>query len=131
MRLKTPVKVHNIYSYIAIILIVSVVAVFLVGHQGMGTAKLAGLVLAALAVLPVFGLLIRAKKAVKSKQMLTVFVGGFLYKLIILLFGIWWATTRAGMDVTDFVVSCMAFMIAFQISESLYFWASKKEDSQN
>ncbi|NQU06532.1 MAG: hypothetical protein HQ568_10595, partial [Calditrichaeota bacterium] len=72
-----------------------------------------------------------AKKAVKTKQLLAVFVGGFLYKLIILLIGIWWATARAGMDTMDFAVSCMAFMIAFQISESLYFWASTKENSQD
>jgi len=125
------VKILNVYSYIAIILIVSVIAVFLVGHQGIGTTKLAGIVLAALAVLPVFGLLIRAKKAVKPKQLLAIFVGGFFFKLIILLIGIWWATTRTGMDTIDFVISCMAFMIAFQISESLYFWASTKENSQN
>ncbi len=124
-------KVLNIYSYIAIILIVSVVTVFLVGHQGIGTAKLSGIFLAALAILPVFGLLIRAKKAVKPKQLLAIFVGGFLYKLIILLIGIWWATARAGMDTIDFVISCMAFMIAFQISESLYFWASTKKNSQD
>jgi hypothetical protein len=124
-------KVLNVYSYIAVILIVSVVAVFLIGHQGIGTAKLAGLVLAALAVLPVFGLLMRAKKAVKTQQLLTIFVGGFLYKLFILLIGIWWATARAGMDTIDFAVSCLTFMIAFQISESLYFWASTKENGQS
>ncbi|MCF7810737.1 hypothetical protein K9N50_07080 [bacterium] len=124
-------KTVSIYKYISIILIFSVVLVYFLGHTGIGTVKIAGIILATLTVLPVFGLLIKFNKAGNPKLLLGTFVGGFFYKLVVLLVGIWWATSKAGLDTIDFAVSCLTFMIAYQISESLYFWTQKKEDDQN
>jgi len=119
-------KTSNIYIYMAVVLIIAIITVLMIGHQGFGVVKLAGLLLATLAVIPVFAILIKTKSAGRSNLFLGVFVAGFFYKLIILIAGIWWVISKIGWDSIDFTVSCLAFMFAFQICESLYFWGKKE-----
>lgn len=111
---------------IAAIIIVALVAALVIGHPGLRLDKVFGLLLASLAVFPVFALLVKIKRTGSPNLFLGVFVAGFFYKLIVLLVGIWLGVTRSGWDLIDFTFSCLVFMFAFQICESLYFWTKKE-----
>ena len=92
---------------------------------GVGLDKVAGVLLAAAAVLPVFLLLKRAMASGSTNRVLGVFVGGFLFKLVFILAGVWFAVSRAGLDMVGFTVSCLAFLFVLQVCEALYFWGVK------
>jgi len=114
------------YWYMAALIVSAAVVTIVVGGPGLDLIKAAGILLAALTVLPVFALLVRAIRSGDSKRVLKTFVGGFLFKLIVLIVGVWWGVSRAGWDVTRFTVSCLSFVFAFQVCESIYFWAYRE-----
>ena len=93
--------------------------------SGHATAKIIGALLALTAVLPVFVFLRRALATGSPNRLLGTFVGGFLFKLVIILAGVWWAVAKAKLDVVAFTASSMAFLFAFQVCEALYFWEKK------
>jgi len=103
-------------------LVAAALVTLLTGRPWVSPVKAAGLLLAAIVVVPVFLLLRRATSSGKPTRLTGVFVGGFLFKLVVVLAGVWWAVSRAGWDVADFTVSCLAFLFAFQLCEALYFW---------
>ncbi|MDP8239851.1 MAG: hypothetical protein P9X24_12240 [Candidatus Hatepunaea meridiana] len=113
-------------KYMAAVLIGAAIITFFVGDLGINLVKLAGIVLASLAVLPVFFLLVLAMRSGEMKRIMITFVGGFFFKLGVLLFGVWWALTKSGWELISFTVSCLVFVFAFQVCESLYFWANKE-----
>jgi len=108
------------------VLVIASIIVLTVRPAGLDIAKVAGVILAAVTVLPVFYWLTRRIKSGNPSQVLFTFVAGFLYKLIVLMAGIWLGLTVAGWEMTGFVASCLAFVFAFQVCESLYFWAHRE-----
>jgi len=112
--------------YMAVVLVIASIIVLAVRPPGINLSKLAGVALAAATVLPVFYWLAKRIGNGNPKQVLLTFVVGFFYKLIILMAGIWLGLTVAGWEMTGFVASCLAFVFAFQVCESLYFWAHRE-----
>lgn len=111
------------------ILILAAITVYVVGNYGYNNVKLAGVVLAAIAFLPVFVMLknTMGKDEESAMRLMGVFVGGFFFKLAVVLLGIWWGISHMKWHTIDFVVSCVAFLFAMQIFESLYFWSKRSE----
>lgn len=109
----------------AVVLAGAATVTLTVGEPVLNLYKAAGLGLAMITVLPVFFMLIRAMNGGDTKKILKTFVVGFFFKLIVLLAGIWLGLAKAGWEITSFTVSCLAFVFAFQICESIYFWVKK------
>jgi len=91
------------------------------GHPGLNITKIAGIFLAFVAFLPVFIALKRTLGVIEPEKFLAIFVGGFFFKSIIVLVGIWYAISRIGLDKIDFAISVLAFILVLQIFESIYF----------
>jgi len=91
------------------------------GKTGISEAKVTGWILAVVAFLPVFMILVKKMRSGSPNEVLGVFIGGFFFKLFILGAGIWWGIKVAGFPMIEFSASCLAFLVAFQIIESLYF----------
>ena len=108
----------------AVVLIVAAIVTLAVEPAGINFVKIAGVVLAAVTVLPIFFLLAKRIKSGSPKKVLATFVVGFFYKLIVLMAGIWLGLSKVGWEVASFTASCLAFVFAFQVCESLYFWAN-------
>lgn len=104
----------------------AIIIVFFVGRPGFDLSKIAGMGLAIITVIPVLILLVRAMKAGDGNQVLITFGIGFFIKLVILLLGVWLGVSKAGFDLTTYVASCLTFVFAFQVCESIYFWANKE-----
>lgn len=117
----TPHK-PNANLYMAFLLIIAAGVTALVGEPGVNNAKIAGAVLALIAFIPVFILLIKTVKTGGATQVLGVFVGGFLFKLVVILVALWYGLTRVEWPTLDFTVSCMSFMLALQFYEAVYFF---------
>ncbi len=113
------------YVYMAVVLVGAAAVTLTVGEPVLNLHKAAGLGLAMVTVLPVFFMLIRAMNTAETRKVLIIFVGGFFFKLIVLLIGIWLGLAKVGWEITSFTVGCLAFVFAFQICESIYFWAKK------
>lgn len=113
------------YVYMAAVLAGAVAVTLAVGEPVLNLHKAAGLGLAMVTVLPVFFMLIHAMNTGETTRILIIFFGGFLFKLIILLAGIWLGVGKLDLEMTSFTVGCLAFVFAFQICESLYFWLKK------
>jgi len=62
--------------------------------SGHATAKIIGALLALTAVLPVFIFVRRALATGSPNRLLGTFVGGFLFKLVIILAGVWWQSPK-------------------------------------
>jgi hypothetical protein len=116
----------NSARYMVGVLIVASIIVLTIKPAGLDVAKLAGVILAAVTVLPVFYWLTKRIRSGNPRQVLLTFVVGFFYKLIVLMAGIWLGLTVAGWEMTGYVSSCLAFVFAFQVCESLYFWAHRE-----
>ena len=110
-------------SYIAFVLLIGMAITMSIGKPVFNLTKLAGICLAAITVIPGFLYLRKMKRTGDTKAVLKALIGGFLYKLVVLLIGVWLALSKAGLDTTNFVVSCLVFVFAFQVCESLFFWA--------
>lgn len=110
----------------AVVLIVAAIITLAVEPPGINFVKIAGVILAAVTVLPVFFLLAKRIKSGSPKKVLAAFVVGFFYKLIVLMAGIWLGLSKAGWEVAGYTASCLAFVFAFQVCESLYFWANRE-----
>ena len=117
--------------YMVGVLILALAVTLAVGNAGLDIDKIAGIGLASLTVLPVFYILIRAMRSRETKTVLKTFIGGFFYKLIVLMAGIWLGLVKAGWDVTDFTVGCLSFVFAYQVCESLYFWVNREIVNQS
>ncbi len=113
-------------GYMAMALILALLITLAAGRPGLDNAKIAGIVLASLVVLPVFFLLVRAMRSNNFKRVLKIFVGGFFYKLIVLVAGVWLGLAKIGWETAAFTVSCLVFVFAYQVCESLYFWLNKE-----
>lgn len=111
---------------LVILLLAAAIISFLAGNRGVNGVKAAGLVLSLAAFVPVFIVLIRNLDYGKPAKFLAVFVGGFFFKLLVVLAGIWYGIMRLNWNTIDFVVSTMAFLFALQIFESLFFHSRKK-----
>ena len=113
------------YVYMAVVVAGAAAVTLTVGEPLLNLHKAAGLGLAMITVLPVFFMLIRAMSGGDTKKILRTFVIGFFFKLIVLLAGIWLGLAKSGLEITSFTVGCLAFVFAFQICESIYFWVKK------
>ncbi len=107
-------------------LLVAAAAVsLLTGRPGVNEAKVTGLLLALAAFVPVFMMLLKAMRSGSTNEVLGTFVGGCFFKLLVLGVGIWWGIKKAGYPMFDFSLTCLSFLVAFQIIESLYFAQQK------
>jgi len=85
--------------------------------------KVVGAALAFLSFLPVFYLLRSALRKGDANVVLGTFVGGFFFKLVLLLFGVWAGVKLARWPINGIMVSILSFIFAFQVIEALYFWS--------
>lgn len=104
-----------------LLLVAAALTTGLTGKPGINEAKATGILLAVAAFAPVFVLLLKSMRSGTPNEVLGTFVGGFFFKLLILGIGIWWGIKKAGFEIIDYSVACLAFLVAFQILESLYF----------
>ncbi len=112
-------------------LILAIFVTVIIGKPGVNYVKIGGVALSVFAFLPVFIVLVKSLGRESVTFFLAIFVGGFVFKLVIILAGIWFFVARLDWDVIDFVISCMIFMLVFQLYESLYFWGKKEEFNEN
>ncbi len=113
---------ERIWIFIVPLAVLSLGIITIVGEVGIGKAKLIGMGLAVLAFLPVFILLARNIGTDSFNTLLIIVVGGFLFKMLIVMIGIWAAVKKFDLPVVDLVVGCIALLLSFQAFEALYFW---------
>ena len=118
---------NKAYIYIGVVLVVAVVVTLMVGEIGVNLIKASGVFASVVIVGPVFLLLRRAMATGSMNRILGTFVGGFFFKLIGVLLIVWLIVGKAGWNQIDFTVSCLAFLIAFQIAEAIYFWGGSNK----
>ena len=111
------------------ILALAVVVSFIVKPMGFNLPKLAGIGLALIAFLPVFILI---RKSIgddpeSANRLLGVFIGGFFFKLLVVLIGVWVGVSRLKWSNMDFVVPCLVFLFSLQVFESVYFWGKGRQ----
>ena len=109
--------------FLLVLLVLASIITLLIGEQLFDWIKAAGVLLAMLAFLPVFFMLRYVLGSGSVTKFLVIFVGGFLFKLFVVLIGIWYAVSRMSLPVVEFVVSCLVFLLALQIYEAIYFWS--------
>jgi len=110
-------------------LLVIGMAMMVTGFIGSGQiypAKVAGIALALAAFVPVYYLLKRAVGLGEFTLVIWVLIGGFFFKTLALLIGVYIAAKVLEWDVTDFAVGCLSFVVAFQIVEAGYFWSRQE-----
>ena len=98
---------------------------YLIPPLGISITKIGGVALAIIAVMPVFFLINKALTSESTSRVLGTFIGGFLFKLVIILLGVYLTVALLGWDVIPFTVSCLSFLFALQVCEALYFWGRK------
>lgn len=113
------------FPYFILVLVTALVITLSFGKPVFNLIKFYGFLLAVITVFPAFLFMIKVKRSEEFNQVLKGIVGGFFYKLLALLLGVWLAISRFELDTVNFVVSCLAFVFAFQVCESLYFWVKK------
>lgn len=111
-------------------LLLAAAVTWMIGEQGFNLVKISGIGLSLFAFLPVFFLLNKSLKSKSVTTTLAYFVGGFFFKLAVLLMGVWYSVSKPEFDEIEFIVSSMVFILIFQIYESVYFW-SKHQSSSN
>ena len=107
---------------LVILLAVAAIITFVVGETRVNWIKLGGVVLAIVVFLPVFLMLRRTIGGGSTTRFLVIFVGGFFLKLVIVIVVIWYVIADLRLPEVDFVVGCLAFLMALQIYEAIYFW---------
>ncbi len=99
----------------------------LLGKEWMTLSKAGGMLFSLHIVIPVFAFLRRALKKGNPMHFFKTFVGGFLFKLIGILAGVWWVFKYSSLDRNDFLIGSLVFLFTLQISEAIYFWGFSKE----
>jgi F0F1-type ATP synthase assembly protein I len=112
-------------QFAALSLLVAAAISYFIPPVGLGIAKMGGMALALVAVVPVLFLIKSALTTESTNRLLSTFVGGFLFKLIFILIGVWLAVSLLKWEVIPFTVSCLSFLFALQVCEALYFWGRK------
>ncbi len=103
----------------------AMVATGFIGSNQMLPAKLAGVGLALVVFVPVFYLLRKAVGQGDFNLVMWVLVGGFFFKALALLIGVYVAAKVLHWNVMDFAVGCLSFVFALQVVEATYFWSRK------
>ncbi len=114
------------YMYIAFSILIAIAISAMTGSVVINQTKILGMASSFAVMLIPFIILYRAFYSGSVNFFMGSFVGGFLFKLVALLLIVWWAVAKAGYDKIDFSISCLSFLFALQISESIYFWGRGK-----
>lgn len=117
---------NKAYLYIALSIAAAIVISVATGSVGVNRTKLIGMGASVVVMIIPFIVLYKAFSSGSVNFFMGSFVGGFLFKLVALLLIVWWAVAVAGYDKIDFSISCLSFLFALQISESIYFWGRGK-----
>lgn len=115
-------RTERIWVFTIPLVALSLGIIIIVGELGIGKAKLIGMALAVVAFLPVFILLMRNIGTESFNTLLVIVVGGFLFKMLVVLIGIWAAVKKFDQPVVELIVGCIALLLSFQAFEALYFW---------
>lgn len=107
-------------------LLVAVAVTLAVGSREIYPAKVAGVGLALITFLPVFLLMRKAVGLGDVKLVMWTVAGGFLFKLLALLIGVWVAVKVMHWNTLDFTVACLSFVLVLQIMEAGYFWSNQE-----
>ena len=106
-------------------LMAAAIITYLAPPMGLIWPKVWGIALAAVAFLPVLFTLKRVMASGNANKILAVFLGGFLFKLVLIIVGIYLGSRAFRADLTAFTVSCLAFLFAMQVCEAIYFWGKR------
>lgn len=101
-------------------------ATVLVPPAGLSLTKGLGVALALVAFVPVFVALKRSFRSNSAPKLLKTFVGGFIFKLVVISGGVY-AAFKTALPVLPFVASCLAFLMALQVGEAVYFGTRRDE----
>ncbi|MFN3822012.1 MAG: hypothetical protein ACK4OO_06720 [bacterium] len=88
--------------------------------------KAMGIAIALLSFTPPFIYLLLAWRGSQFEGVLKAIVGGLFFKLAIILFSIWAVWKWTNWDFKEMAVTCVIFIIGFQIWEALIFATGKK-----
>lgn len=108
------------------LLLVAAGIVLPVGRFGLGGVKLAGGAVALVAFIPVF-LTLRNAMPRGFNRTLAVLVGGFFFKLSVIIASVWIGVRALGLPTAEYAVACMSFLMSLQIFEALYFYRRRAQ----
>jgi hypothetical protein len=124
---KMTLTTNKTFLAVVTLIVISLVVTIFTPESGVTGAKVAGLLLATILVVPVWLLLAKAFRSQNTTGLIFLFVGGFLFKLVGLTAMTFWVVRMSGWNSTEYLSGCIPLLIALQTSESLYFWRKSSE----
>lgn len=104
-------------------LLAALIVTLTAGDELISTPKVVGIALATAAFVPVFLMLRSALARGEMNLILGTFIGGFFFKLLILLAGVWAGVSLLNWPMLELTIATLSFIFVFQLIESLYFWS--------